>query len=179
MIAGRDGARPAWARIFGAVFRFGAILGVAALTLEAADPPEKPYRYYGSGYVVASIGSLQEEALPIYVFAGGGDAFLWRGITLGADIGYHRFSPGVAFGLTTLNVGYSFANRNQRGKFEPFANIGLLGAAFTGRGAAAAVALGGGLNYWFRPRVGFRAEVRTTGVDELNMVMIRVGLSFR
>lgn len=160
-------------------FRFGLTLPMAALLLQAAGPSEKPYRYNGSAYITAAFGACQ-HGVPNIGAAGGGEGFLWRGLTLGGEIGAYRFveRSGGAFGITTLNIGYSFADRNRRGRLEPFVNAGVLGMAF-GPGTAHAGGFGGGLNYWFHPKFGLRTEGRAMGLPGEALVMFRVGVSFR
>jgi hypothetical protein len=159
-------------------FRICIVLPLAAVLLQGADDPE-PGRYYASGYLAAGFGRCQHGVTNVSI-AGGGDGFLWRGLTLGGDVGAYAFTDSgrYRFGLATLNVGYSFGNRNRRGRFEPFVNAGVVGLAF-GPGVAQAAAAGGGLHYWFKPRVGLRTEFRFVGIADEVLTIFRIGVSFR
>lgn len=159
-------------------FRTCIVLPLAAVLLQGADEP-KPGRYRGSGYLVAGFGRCQHGVTNMSA-GGGGDGFLWRGLTLGGDVGVYAFTGRGSFrlGLATLNVGYSFANRNRRGRFEPFVNAGVVGVGF-GPGVAQAAAAGGGLHYWFKPRVGLRTECRVMAVADEVLTIFRIGVSFR
>ena len=164
----------------------GALAVIALLCVSATaqtipvPESEKPFRYNGSGYVVLGMGACKHRVTNTSL-AGGGDAFLWQGLTLGGDIGYYRFVERNSnpFGIASLNIGYSFVNRDTPGRIEPFLRAGFPGAAFAHGGGTAAFSLGGGLNYWFRKRMAIRAEFRATGVDEEALAMFRIGLAFR
>ena len=125
----------------------------------SAEDPEKPFRYNGSGYTYFNIGACQ-HGYRLLGGGGGGDGFLWRGLTVGADGGYHQFSDGWGFGLLTLNVGYHFVDRKKPKKVDPFVNLSLLGGAVGSQGGFGGGGyLGGGLNYWFKERIGDRKSV--------------------
>ena len=73
----------------------------------------------------------------------------------------------------------SSTGRSPKRKIDFFVNGSLAGLYF-GAGYGAAGSLGGGLNYWFRERVGLRTEARfqVLASDEA-LAVFRVGLSFR
>lgn len=178
-MTGRRYAAPSGVReIFTTVFRCGLLACAVALSAGAQEPGS--YRYNGSGYVTYGMGICQHRVTNVSAGAGG-EGFLWRGLTLGGDIGYYRFIERgrYAIGATTLNVGYNFANRSRAGRFDPFVNAGVLGLAFGAGGAARAMALGGGTNFWFKRRLGLRTEARLAGIAGEVLVMFRVGLAFR
>lgn len=153
------------------------LMFLAALSTARAETATEQ-RYNGSGYVAAGVGTCLHRVGNVNV-VGGGDAFLYRGLSLGGELGYYRFmenSPG--FGVTTLNVGYHFVNRDRPGRVEPFVSAGVLGAAFGG-GAVGAGSLGGGINYWFHRRVALRLEGRLYGMGDEALVLFRIGMSFR
>lgn len=150
--------------------------------LLAAQQPEKPFRYDGLGYVSFGAGRCQHGVTNVSV-AGGGEGFLVRGLTLGADVGYYRFVERNPFswGALELTLGYHFADRKKRKKLDPFVSLSALGIAVGGCGcSAAAGSLAGGLNYWFKERIGARSEVRVHVVGRAEAIMLfRIGLSFR
>jgi hypothetical protein len=151
------------------------LLGMSAL---ASDEASKPYQ--GNGWVAFGIGQCQHRVTNIS-FSGGGDAFLWRGLTAGGEIGYYNFPQdrSAGFGIANANLGYHWVNRRNPGKWEPFVNAGIIGAGFAGGGAAASSGLGAGVNYWIKPRVALRTEARVTGFAEEAIVIFRIGLTFR
>jgi hypothetical protein len=156
-----------------------ALLSMAASVM-AADGGAGTFRYNGSSYVTFGVGACQHGYANTGV-AGGGDGFLWKGIALGGDIGYFRFVErgSRGFGLANVNIGYHFVNRRKPTRLDSFVSTSVLGAGFSGGGLARSGALGGGVNYWFRPRIGLRTEGRVYGFGGEALVMFRIGLSFR
>jgi len=154
------------------------LLAVPACLL--AEEPEKPFRYNGSGYAYFNIGACQ-HGYRLSGGGGGGEAFLWRGLTVGGDAGYHQFTDGWGFGLLTLNLGYHFVDRKKPKKLAPFVNFSLLGGAVAEGGHSGAGYLGGGLNYWFKERIGLRSEVRLNvlAAGEEVVGAFYIGVSFR
>jgi len=160
--------------------RIRTVLLVLAAACPLAGQTEKPFQYNGSGYVDFGVGTCAHGVTTVSI-GGGGDAFLWRGVTLGGDIGYYRFVErgSNGFGVGTAGIGYRFTDRNAPRRFDPFVNAGLLGGAFA-EGIVPAVAFGGGVNYWFKRRLGLRAEVRANGFGGGEaLIMFRVGFTFR
>lgn len=158
------------------------LLLVLMAWLPAAQGAETdaPSRYSGSGYVAMGVGGCIHNVANVSV-VGGGDAFVFRGLALGGEIGYYQFveNRGAGFGVTALNVGYHFVNRQRPGRVEPFVSAGVLGAAFRGS-AVAAGSVGGGINYWFSRKAGLRLEGRAYGFGEgEGLFKFHIGLSFR
>lgn len=106
---------------------------------------------------------------------------MWRGVTVGGEIGSFRFvEPNSrSILLTTVNVGYQFGKRTRTGKVNPFVEYALLGLGIGAGEYAPAGYLSGGVNYWFKPRVGLRTEFRVYGIGEEAIAMFRVGITFR
>ena len=157
------------------------VLFVVASAL-MAPAEDNLFRYNGNGHVYFTTGSCW-HGYAIVGGGGGGEAFLWRGLALGGDVGYHQFVRDIGFGMATANVTYHFVNRNRPGKLDPFLGVSPVGVYFTrgGVGGAGGVAgLGGGLNYWFTEKIGLRSEARfqVLGVGEA-VVLFRIGVSFR
>jgi len=151
---------------------------VAALTLVAASLCAQDRPYNGHGYAYFTGGFCQHN----YVLVGGGgggEAFLWRGLAVGGEVGFHQFLSSLNFGLASATVGYHFVNRKRPGRFDPFVNFSPAGLYF-GPGTGGAGGIGGGLNYWFKPRMGLRTEVRFQVLAaEEALAVFRIGLSFR
>ena len=160
---------------------------ILALTLFAIpawsqdETANKTFKYNGLGYTFFSVGACQHRYANIGV-GGGGEGFLWRGLTIGGDAGYYRFpaDSNAGYGVATLGPGYHFVDRNKRSKFDPYVNANVLGIAFARGGVAAAASLGGGVNYWFKERMGLQTGVQVQGIGfEESLVLFRVGLTFR
>jgi hypothetical protein len=155
-------------------------LTILALTLFAIPVWPQAARYNGLGYTFFSAGTCQHRYANVGV-GGGGEGFLWRGLTLGADIGYYRFpadrNPG--YGVATLGPGYHFVNRNKPVKVDPYVSGNILGIGFAPGGAAAAASLGGGVNCWFKDRMGLQIGGQVQAVSCERLVVFRIGLTFR
>jgi len=155
---------------------------LAAPVLLAAQPPEKPFRYNGLGYITYGIGTCQHRVTNVSV-AGGGEGFLVRGLTLGTDLGYYRFVErnSSGWGAFEVTLGYHFVDRKKPKKLDPFVSVSPFGIAVGGCGCvAAAGSLAGGLNYWFKDKIGVRSEARIHVIARSEAIFaFRIGLSFR
>ena len=130
---------------------------------------------HGYGFVGTTIGEgLFQSALRYGI--GGGWAVAPH-VTVGGEVGGIQ-NNGVG-AITSVNVGAHFRRRVETG-FDPFVTGGVTGAFF-GREIGIYGNIGGGINYWFRPRVGFRVEFRGyPGASDLNSFSeFRFGVSFR
>lgn len=146
---------------------------------EQPQGSERAFRYDGDGHAYFATGVCQHGYKHVGV-GGGAEGFVWRGLTLGGSAGYHYFVDDVGFGLASLDVGYHFTDRKQPKRVDPFVSFSPLGVAFAGGGVAGAGSIGGGINYWFKERLGLRTEVRfqAVGVEE-SLFMFRIGFNFR
>jgi hypothetical protein len=152
------------------------VMAGLAAPLGAETVGDKPY--YGSGYAVLGLGSCVHGVGNVSV-AAGGEGFLYRGLTLGGEIGHYRFveRSSSGFGIAGVNAGYHFVNRRRPGRVEPFVSGGLA-AAFRSA-VTPGVTFGGGVNYWFSRRVGVRLEGRGYGFAGEAIAKFGVGISFR
>ena len=165
----------------GKAARLTLLAAIAVLASPAAEnTTAESFRYNGSGYVTFGVGRCQHQYTNLSV-SGGGQGFLWKGLALGGDIGYYQFQDqnNQGYGIGTLTVGYHFVNRDKPGRFDPFVSAGVPGVVFARGGVAAAASLGGGVTYWFKPRIGLRTEARVHVFGEEAIAMFHVGLSFR
>jgi hypothetical protein len=145
-------------------------------SLLAQSQPERR----GYGYVYAgAIGGNDDVGFTV---GGGGDGLVYKGVSIGGDIA--MLSPGSrwnrSFGAASVNAGYHFNNASSDGKWVPFVTAGP--TAFFGDGVGIGFNVGGGVNYWFKERLGTRFEFRThvPGNSDLQgMYGFRVGLTFR
>ncbi|MBA3975038.1 MAG: hypothetical protein C0504_12580 [Candidatus Solibacter sp.] len=139
----------------------------------------KPYRYSGNGYAFGAIGACQ-HGYPLFGGGGGGEALLWKGLTVGAEGGAYTFSDGYSFGSIQPTIGWHFVDRNRRATNEGFVNFGpgiAFGAARGGTSPWASI--GGGMIGWINDRVGLRVEGRIQAFRNEGMVIGRIGVSFR
>lgn len=133
--------------------------------------------YKGSIYGFFTGGGCQHG----YGIVGGGagtEGFLWRGLTIGVEGGAYTYVSDKSFGDLHIPVGYHFVDRKKMVKVDPFISfaVGLLYRSGIGPAAHA----GGGVTYWFMPRLGIRTEFRAHayGYDEVT-AQGRIGISYR
>ena len=144
-----------------------------------AQEAAKPFRYDWNSHAGFVLGTCW-HGYALIGAGGGGEAFAWRGLTFGGDLAAQRFVAGdPVFGLLSANVGYHFVDRQRPARFDPFINW-IIGGAFAENFWTGASGMGGGLNYWFRKRIGLRTEARfQVAGEEEGLLMFRIGLSFR
>lgn len=140
----------------------------------------------GQGYVFVAPGGRSTDDATLH-FGGGGEYVFKGGGSVGAELGYlgpiERLDAG--FGVFSLNGGYHFKNASRSGKTVPFLTAGYTGI-FRGSGGDSGFNFGGGVNHWFKDRVGVRLEFRdnvfgfTSGANNsVHYLNARVGLTFR
>ncbi len=113
----------------------------------------------------------------------GGEGRLYRALHIAAEIGYafpYR-SAANGIGLLSVNGSYRFTNLKNE-KLVPFVTGGYSGLFRAGW--LSGMNAGGGVDYWFRERIGWRAEVRDyfrPASRELGVHLLefRFGISFR
>ncbi len=156
-------------------FRMALLAVVLGATLSAQDGAGK-YSSHGYGFYGLNRATFDTD-LPLS-FGAGGEGMVAGGLGVGGEIGYlypgGQFSQGI--GLASANASYHFFQQGS-GRWVPF----LTGGYTLGfrSGATSLVNYGGGLTYWFRPRLGLRLEVRDHHHPEASIVSFRVGISFR
>ena len=109
----------------------------------------------------------------------GADVFVYKGAAFSPSAAYlfANGDGGGRFGVVTVNGSYHFLRG--KGPFEPFVTAGYAGFT-TFRHGRSLFNYGGGANYWFNKRVGFRAEVLNFQAGEYReLTSIRFGVSFR
>jgi hypothetical protein len=155
------------------------VILLAVMAPLAAAAQNKEYR--GQGYVFIAPGSFGGERTTLHV-GGGGERLFHKILGVGAEVGYLGFiqNPGQGFGVLSPNVYFHFMNATKSGKFEPFVTSGY--SLLFRDGAASAVNIGGGMNWWFKERVGLRVEIRDHAViagGTPHFFGVRIGLAFR
>jgi hypothetical protein len=115
-------------------------------------------------------------------FGVGGEAVLWKGVGLGAEIsalGTRQYFGDTVMGAFSPN-GYYHFKHDEDAKIDPFVTGGY--TLLFRSGHANLANFGGGLTYWFARRLGTRLEVRdqltTIGTTE-HFWGVRFGLAFR
>jgi len=134
----------------------------------------------GRGYAFFAPGAFVEHgrSLGLLHFGGGGEGMLYKGLGVGAELGYvapwRESSSGI--GLLSLNGLYQF--RNNR-KITPFVTAGY-SLAFR-EGHINMFNIGGGAHWWFANRIGLRMEFRDHIHRQSNLQYLegRIGLTFR
>jgi hypothetical protein len=157
---------------------FATFFAAVALTLPLSAQ-DRPYVAHGYGYF--GLGGTQGTTFGKLLNAGGGgEAFLYKGLAAGADIGYlgnYNSFQRDGFGLASVNGSYHFVkNRDQ--KFAPFVTAGY-SLAFR-NDTANMTNVGAGFNYWFSHRAGLRVEYRDYfTVNDPHIHTVRFGVTFR
>jgi len=149
------------------------LLSAAALSAQSDS-----FRYNGSGFLSFSSG-VCKHGYNANGVVGGGEAFLWKGLTTGVEAGVHSFSAESAYGELHVPVGYHFVSRRSFSRWDPFVSGSVLGMGYFS-GMTNSFQAGAGTNYWVTRRFGFRMEFRT--VLHLNADTIfhgRFGITFR
>jgi hypothetical protein len=133
----------------------------------------------GQGYVFFAPGGIVGDGNSISTFhvGGGGEGLLYKGFGIGGEIGY--LTPwqyvGSGIGIASADGSYHF---NRTSKVSPFITGGY-SVAFR-EGHINLINFGGGVNYWFRKRMGLRVEFRDhMDLHNDHYVSGRIGLSFR
>lgn len=156
------------------------ILPLQALGQESETPSKgQAYVFFAPG-VAKSFGCHSCTSGMLH-FGGGGERLLYKGLGIGAELGYlfPTESAGSGVGLVSINGLYSF-NRDGKAKVVPFVTGGW-SLAFRG-GTVNAVNFGGGINYWVKKRLGLRFEFRdhfATAYTSDHIIEGRIGLAFR
>jgi hypothetical protein len=136
----------------------------------------------GQGYVFVAPGAVSSEGTTATLHFGvGGEGLVHKGLGIGAEIGYVGPTRGLGegIGIFSANGSYHFRNASASGKLVPFVTGGY-SLAFR-EGAASGVNFGGGVNYWFRERIGLRLEFRDQVFADgaTHFYGFRIGLAFR
>ncbi len=139
----------------------------------------------GHGYAYFAPGWAGETGTWTAHVGAGGEGFFVTNVGLGADVGYltpiRSWSDGI--GTFSPNLIARFRAKSAENRVEPFVSGGY--TLFFRQGTCSGVNFGGGVNYWFKDRVGLRFELRDSvmipGGDAraTHFVGLRIGLTFR
>ncbi|MEK6409013.1 MAG: outer membrane beta-barrel protein [Acidobacteriota bacterium] len=132
---------------------------------------------YGFGGVGGASGSGSSTAF--FSVGAGGEGLVYKGLGLGAEVGYIApfRSAGDGIGILSPDVSYHFSNGSS--KLVPFVTGGY-SLAFR-NGTSSGGNFGGGVQYWMKDHLGLRVEFRdhVFSSDSPHFFQFRVGLSFR
>ena len=135
-----------------------AILLISLLPLLVAAQETSGFRNHGYSFVAP--GGLSGESEALLHFGVGGVGRIKGNFGLGAEAGYvycTRCGINSGIGLFSINGSYHFAT-SRAPKVAPFVTAGYSGAFR--QGYANLLNFGAGVDYWFRPRMGLKAEFR-------------------
>jgi hypothetical protein len=151
------------------------VLAPAAILGQTAREPR------GWGYGFGAVGGTSGGSVATLHVGGGGEGLVFKGLGIGAEVGY--LAPfealGDGIGILSTNVSYHFVKPKANQKLVPFVTGGF-SLAFR-NGSSGGGNFGGGAQYWVRPRLGLRFEFRdhVFSSDTPHLYGFRVGLSFR
>lgn len=137
-----------------------------------------------NGYVFVAPGAVSSsgESAGMLHFGAGGEGLLTRRLGIGSEIGYLGPTRGLSegIGIFSVNAVYRFTGAVPGRRVFPF----LTGGYSLGfrQGTLHIVNFGGGVQYWFRDRLGLRLEFRDHVSPEYISVHLwqgRIGLAFR
>ena len=151
------------------------LLGVFAGALDAQ--PSNGYVFFAPGGVTC----CGHTAMTLQ-FGVGVEGVLAKGIGVGAEVGAlgtRQYFGDSVVGVFSPNGYYHFVHGKDI-RSDPFVTGGY--TLIFRSGHANLFNFGGGLNYWFRGRLGFRSELRDqvlTDGSSLHYWGVRFGLAFR
>jgi len=135
----------------------------------------------GQGYFFVAPTTTTEGGFGLHI-GGGGEGLVYKGLGVGGEIGYlgaaQELSQGI--GVLSPNVSYNFTKASESGKFAPFVTGGY--SMLFGSDALHALNVGGGVNWWFKDRLGLRLEFRdhvALQFGSTHILGVRIGLAFR
>ena len=155
----------------------------AAFAQPAGGSPARAVGGLGYGFVGFGAAVGEGDSTATYHLGGGGEVVFRDAIGIGAEIGYlnsfEEDSEGV--GVLSINGAYHFGRASASGKVRPFITGGYT-LGFND-GTANLFNVGGGVDFWLKPKVGLRAEFRDhiwmDGDDTVQFMGVRVGVTFR
>ena len=142
------------------------------------------YVYVFAGPVVVPKSAFTRWNGDFIHVGGGGEARVAGRFAMGGEAGAllpvtNQYA--VTTGVLSLTPAFHFISTDSKSKFDPFAAGGV--SLLVGHGGAFAIHYGGGMNYWFKRRVGMRVEVRDhlwtpESGEHIHLVDFRFGVVF-
>ena len=148
------------------------LLLLAALPIAAQAPRAQGHAYFGLDSPPG--GSLAFNSAGV-----GADIFVYKGAAISPSIGYlyNREDGRRGVAIFTANGSYHFLRG--KSKFQPFVTAGYGAVANLGDGLSM-FNYGGGGQYWFKKRLGVRAEVLNFQHSNFReLTSVRLGIAFR
>ncbi|MFN0083965.1 MAG: hypothetical protein ACKVX9_01120 [Blastocatellia bacterium] len=157
------------------------LLSTGLALAQTPRPPQK--EYMGQGYVYIGPGAFTTDSDALLHFGGGGEGFLKGGLAAGVEFGGFSNAKNLSngFGVLSPGVSYHFLKASRSGKVVPFVTGGYT-LFFSSDGVDNGIHFGGGVNYWFKERIGLRIEVRDHApypFTDFHIVGFRFGFAFR
>lgn len=154
------------------------ILMVVLLPIAAAAQSKERR---GQGYVFVAPTTTSEGGAFLHI-GGGGEGLVYKGLGVGGEIGYLGAGEALGNGVGVLssNLSYHFRKASKSGKFAPFVTSGY--SLVAPSDAVHAFNFGGGMNWWFKDRIGLRLEFRDyipLQSGSSHLFGVRIGLAFR
>jgi len=158
------------------------LLLLALVSLASGQDSEKSYSGHGYGHFAAGT-CVRWGCGTLLSLGGGAEGFVYRGLAVGAELGYTWPSRHMHDGIYMLsaNPAYHFKGAGRSRRVVPFVTGGYTG--FFREGWANGFNYGGGVTWWAADHVGLRFEVRNhhaiPAVLDESLLMFRFGVSFR
>jgi len=155
----------------------------AAFAQSGAAAPARPASGLGYGFAGFGAATADGESVAIWHGGGGGEAIFRDAVGVGAEIGYLGLFEESGLGILSVNGSYHFnGGRAPARRVRPFVTGGY-SLGFAGGGHANLFNVGAGVDYWLKPKVGLRLEFRdhvwAEGDETLQLLGVRVGVTFR
>ena len=162
------------------------LIGVpaAALAQSGGGAPVKPVSGLGYGFFGIGAASWEGSTEGTWHAGGGGEAVFRDAFAVGAEMGYLGWleEGGDGLGILSVNGAYHFGGGANAGRWRPFVTGGYT-LGFDGDVTENLFNVGGGVDFWMKPKVGLRLEFRdhiwSEDGDAVHFWGVRVGITFR
>jgi len=156
----------------------------AALAQSGGGAPVKPVSGLGYGFFGIGAASWDGASEGTWHVGGGGEAIFRDAFGVGAEMGYLGWleEGGDGLGVLSVNGAYHFGGGANARRWRPFVTGGYT-LGFDGDVTENLFNIGGGVDFWMKPRVGLRLEFRdhiwSEDGDAVHFWGVRVGVTFR
>jgi hypothetical protein len=172
------------------------ICAVLFVVSVSASAQEADSRWNAYAFLAPGTSTYVESGRATLHVGGGAEAFIYHGLSLGAEIGpfFSWTAPGRGFtpfsdrvhGLGSTNITYHFLSNTTDRKLDPFltggyslffGNISVVGRGSTSNQSG--YNAGGGANFWLLRRAALRLEFRHQSSVWYKTTEVRAGMTFR